>query len=449
MMFNCQQKNKILKSQFLLLVACCAYKLLLEIIYSISIVKLFAYARYENNPIVMNVIIGWFCFLILLAVLPKKDFKISSFANYIIFFISIIPNIILYEFGNCGFRIHGIICGAFLLQCLILRMNIFDDIHFKKIRRVKYDSQLFQKIFWCIFGIIAVCIVALFGMPDLNHIGLDNISFVRANGNYGKLVSISLTFLGKIIIPVTVAVAIKDRKWMILLIALMLQGYIYSVTGVKTYLFNVVIVILYMLYWSKNQIRYITCGIGTLTLVAYLGYLMTGKVIIIGIIPTRFLFLPAQIKIAYFDFFSRHPFLWYSENTIGKILGLDTVYDESIKNVIGRIYFGKPEMWTNTGYVADAYSNGGVVNVIVIVILLSLILKIFDHLISGRVNVFLANALVMLFAISLNDGGLIYVMGTGGMLVALLLFVFIDFDNSKEPDLLLNLVVKKIKRKRV
>ena len=69
----------------------------------------------------------------------------------------------------------------------------------------------------------------------------------RANGNYGKLVSISLTFLGKIIIPVTVAVAIKDRKWMILLIALMLQGYIYSVTGVKTYLFNVVIVILYML----------------------------------------------------------------------------------------------------------------------------------------------------------------------------------------------------------
>lgn len=445
-MFNCQQKNRVLKSEYPLLVACCAYKILLEIIYYASIVKVFAYSRYENNPIIMNIIIGWFSFLFLLVILPKKELKVSSFANYIIFFISIIPNIILYEFGNCDFKTYGIICLAFILQCFILRLNIFDGIHFKSIRRVKYDNRTFRKVFWCVFGIIAIYIIALFGMPDLSHVGLNNISLIRANGNYGGLASVLLTFLGKIIMPIMVAVAIKDRKWVVLLIALILQGYIYSVTGVKTYLFNVAIVVLYMLYWSKNQIRYITYGFGSLTLVSYLGYLMTGKIMIIGIIPVRFLFLPAQIKIAYFDFFSRHPFLWYSENTIGKILGFNSIYEESIKNIIGRIYFGKPEMWTNTGYVADAYSNGGIVNVFLIVILLSLILKIFDQLIGGKVNVFLANALVMLFMISLNDGGLIYVMGTGGMLVTLLIFVFIDFDNSKEPSLLLNSVIKKIKR---
>ena len=74
-----------------------------------------------------------------------------------------------------------------------------------------------------------------------------------------------------------------------------------------------------------------------------------------AIVFNRLLFLPAKIKFAYFDFFSTNEYIYFSQSSIASILGIPSNYPINVMYLIGGEYFNDSGMWTNTGFLADAY----------------------------------------------------------------------------------------------
>lgn len=74
-------------------------------------------------------------------------------------------------------------------------------------------------------------------------------------------------------------------------------------------------------------------GIFFLTIFTY----FTNKIEIASLFIRRLLFLPAQIKFYWYEFFSQNPFiLYYLQGIIGKIFGIRNPYPVDAAKVIGR-----------------------------------------------------------------------------------------------------------------
>ncbi len=98
-------------------------------------------------------------------------------------------------------------------------------------------------------------------------------------------------------------------------------------------------------------------------------------------------------------------------------------------NLIGEVYFNRPGMWTNTGFIADAYANAGLIGIIFICLILFIVLKF-----AKKNMMFIPEPynkgieiLFVLYFVSLNDGGAISVLFSGGMLILIIMIMIIDF----------------------
>jgi hypothetical protein len=139
-----------------------------------------------------------------------------------------------------------------------------------------------------------------------------------------------------------------------------------------------------------------------------------------AIVFNRLVFLPAKIKECYFDFFSQNDFVYFTQSSLASIFGIESNYQRDVVFLIGEKYFNSPDMWTNCGFLADAYANWGMMGGF----LMSLLLAFELHLLNNAVHTPAKNyatAIFLIFFIGLNDGGLISVSVSGGFLLAILL----------------------------
>ena len=162
----------------------------------------------------------------------------------------------------------------------------------------------------------------------------------------------------------------------------------------------------------------------------------TGRLMPYALIGDRTIFFPAIIKRAFFDFFSKNPYVYFSQNSIARIFGIKSVYETNVFNIIGAEYFDKPNMWTNTGVFADAYSNLGVAGVFIISFLLAIILIIVSQKMesfSGDVKNAMT-AIYILYFISFNDGAFLFTMVSGGFLIVMIIAELVDFSSDIEVE---------------
>ena len=126
--------------------------------------------------------------------------------------------------------------------------------------------------------------------------------------------------------------------------------------------------------------------------------------------------------------------MYFSQSTIGKLLGLRSSYVQNIPNLIGEVYFDKPNMWTNTGFMADAYSNMGAFGMFIIAIFVSLVVSMADGFLadSNKKVSRGIHGVFLLFFISLNDGSAISVFFSGGMIFALIIAGLVSFNDGDE-----------------
>jgi len=404
------------------------YKIILEFIYVNTHSKLFAYAGYVCNYNILRYLLAFLMFVICALIMPKKENKISNIFNLIIFMLSIVPMLILFAFGNYYYWIILSCVACFILQSIIIRLNI----SFTKIKGINYTNDLLRKgVFLFTILLIGVFFVQ-YGLPNFKNMGFYNISETRATFSYKSVgFNLLIGLFCRILNPIMIAISFKEHKKFNVAILILIQVYIYSITGFKTYLFIPAVVLVIQYIKSERFFSNIALGLTSCVGLAYLAFLFLKDNMIIGLIHNRVIFFPALIKYAYFDFFSNNEYIFFSQNSLSKIFGIQSSYTESVPNIIAKIYFDKPSMYANTGYIADGFANLGIFGMFIMTIILAIILNYVDSISSKEKMPYLI-ALFIPYAISLNDGALIMTLFSGGMLLVIFIFMVIDFTPRKK-----------------
>jgi hypothetical protein len=362
--------------------------------------------------------------LILYIILPHDAERPSSIFLQLHFVIIIIPILTLFGFKNESFVFVFWAVVFFGLEVMILKKS--KRIRFYKIR----NSRILLNIIIVVISIfVYVSMLRANGIPSLRALNFWNVYDIRSQVQYPYMMVYFVSWQAKIINPYLITKAYIDNNKINLIIALCMQLLLYLITAHKSFILIPIAIIIitkilekYEFFKSLSFLSFI--GV----LGSYLMYLLFDIMVFPFLFIYRLLILPAQIKFSYYDFFSKNEYLYFSEGVIGKIFDLEYPYELNIQNLISKIYFGDVNSAANTGYIADAFANFGILGMFLMTLLLVAIFILIDSLSKNLGKEFVVG-LSIFSILGLNDLGLLTTLLTGGLLL-LLIILYLD-NNSK------------------
>ncbi|MBM7560889.1 O-antigen polymerase [Fusibacter tunisiensis] len=396
------------------------YKIIIDIFYVFFIHKYYEYMGFSLDYNAYKYLSSLFIFVILFVFIPKDQNKPSSIFLQLHLIIMFIPMLTIYAFMNKpnGFMLANVL--ALLLQCILIKLipNI-------KIVRIKNSKRLLYLIIVSITIFVYTSMFRANGLPSLSTMNILNVYDVRSVVTYPFLMNYLVPWQAKVINPFLITIAYLKGSKKFLAVSIALQIVIYMITAHKAFLFiPVAIIIVCWLLKKVDFFKLSTALASSVSFIILIHYFVSKSLLIPSIFIRRFLLVPAHIKFSYYDFFSSNPYMYFSLGILGNIFGITYPYDVNIANLIGEVYYNSPDMWTNTGYLADAYANMGYFGMFIISILFVFVLKTIDSL-SVKVGKELVVGLSLFSILALNDGAFLTTLLTGGLLfLIVILFLY-------------------------
>lgn len=400
------------------------YKILLDLAYVFFICDKYGYyLTFKVDFSVVRFIEGWIFFLLLVIALPRRK-TITSFYLLMQFVISIVPMLVIYGlYQRSRFFIY-LICFVHGMQCVLEKCI---DINIGSMRSIK-QSGLINKVIIILVTVFSVGMtLGKFGIPGLQAFDFNNVYVIREQHTLSGVLSYIVFWFFVVILPFVFVHSLEKKKWSFLFLFSLIALFLYLTYAHKSWLLSIFFVTGIYIACKKGWYTRACCiGLPLLSLLSMLCYMISEKLIMIpSLFIRRVLFVPADIKFEYYDFFQNAEKLHFSEGLIGKIFGLKSGYDKSIALIIGE-ELGDPGSSCNTGYLADAYANAGTVGVVLFALLLFVILKALDVVLKKE-HLVLNFSILSYSLFGLNDGSLLTRLLTGGLA---LLIVMLILDNS-------------------
>lgn len=414
------------------LISLVLYKLLLDIVYVTFHANLFGYYGFRCTVSYERIVIGWVLFFVGAFIFRFRKDELVDIFSITVFMLSIIPCIIYYEY-NIEAELWMIASQLLFLILINMLTHISKGVAIKlPFHPISYRDKTLRFIVTTFIIVYTVLMLLLYGMPSFSQLDFYHISEIRAASTISAASALLQNLTCKIICPLYVLIAIHEKKRFAALIGIMAVLYTYSVTGYKTYLFIMVIIVGSSFFSMLNLKKAVIYGLPLAVLGTTIIYVISNSIMTYALIIERVIMLPAKIKMAYLDFFSSNPYIYFSQSTIGKILEIPKTYNVEIPYLIGDVYFKRPQMYTNTGFLADAYANLGFLGMLMISLFVVVIIRTANNRIKKLRNQMkkCLETLYLLFFISLNDGGAITVVFSGGMIFLIILLALIDFSEE-------------------
>lgn len=409
------KKRSVIAFSYLLI-----YKLIIDIFYVFFIYKYYEYMGFSLDYSAYKYFFSLIFLVILFIFSPKDEKEPSSIFLQLHLIIMYIPMLTIYAFmdKHNEFMLANVL--AFLLQCILVKLipNI-------KIVRVKNSKKLLYLLICIITIVVYVSMIRANGIPSLSALNILNVYEIRSNVTYPPLMNYLVFWQAKVINPFLITVAYLKRSKSFLIISISLQIFIYMITAHKSFLFiPIAIIIICRILKKVDFFKFSTAVAAGGSFIILIHHIISKSLLLPSILIRRFLLVPAHIKFSYYDFFSNNPYMYFSSGFFGHIFGITYPYDVNIANLIGDIYYNSPDMWTNTGYLADAYANMGYFGMCMISVLFVIILKAIDSL-SVKVGRELVVGLSLFSILALNDGAFLTTLLTGGFLfLIVILFLY-------------------------
>lgn len=401
------------------------YKLLLDLSYIVFIHKNYEYMGFILDLNLYKYVFSLFIFVVIYYMLPKDNDKPSSIFLQLHFIIMIIPMFTIYALMNESNVFFILSMIIFSVQYIILKL--IPNIKIVRIKESKYILYIL---------LIGITFFVYFSMIKANGISLRalnilNVYDIRDGVSYPFLMTYLVTWQAKVINPFLIAISYMNKNKKLLFTSIILQLILYLITAHKSYLLiTIAILIVMKILFSKRDFLKVISQKAALLTTGLIGfYVILTSLTMPSLFLRRLLFIPAQIKFHYYDFFSKNEFLYFSQGTIGGILQLKYPYDMNSANMIGSIYFNNPQISSNTGYIADAYANMGFLGMLLIALIFVFILVLIDSL-SIKLGKGLTVGLTLFPIMALNDSALQTTLLTGGLLF--LLIVLYLYSSSHE-----------------
>jgi hypothetical protein len=234
------------------------------------------------------------------------------------------------------------------------------------------------------------------------------------------LVAYAISWQAWVINPIMMAIGLRWRRPSWLLIGVVAQFAIYSISAFRSMFFSAAL-LLYLLWVMKSErafgIRFVTTWT---TVFAAAGALQYFRLALIpaAFITVRMAALPGLLTGYYYEFFSSHPHAQLGHSILKTLVGYP--YAVQPPYLVASTYFHNSVMESNANLWADGFANFGYGGLIISSLLFAIVLWLYDSVAFGHDKCFAALA-IGLPAFALANTGILTALLTNGIGLAMAL----------------------------
>lgn len=355
------------------------YKISLDCFFAFGSSEKYMYLGLQLDFVLGKYIIGWIFYLFLLffkQFLMKEEIR---FIFNMLMILSTTATISLY--GLMNFRsAHFLLVVLFWLGVLLaffslqkcwatpIRLKSFNSLSRQKKPLTMNKEAVLDTIIFVSAGIITLYMFTKYGKvlaSSILHV-YDLRSEFRSL-NVSQLDTYLISWNGLVLLPWSFLRFLSKRKWVMALIVFQLGFVMFSINGMKTWLFiyPAFIVIFYIL--KRRDYSYLCCtvliGISVLLFSSLIIYRTSGEYWLLSICE-RIFFTPAENDYYYIEYSSKHEILFLRESIMKNLF--ESPYEISFSKIIGDMYLSAATYRNATnGGIGDAYANFGVLGILV------------------------------------------------------------------------------------
>ncbi len=401
------------------------YLILLQYMYR-YIYQTFRYYGFAYDFNYIRCVIAYILSIMIFILIGKSWNKYQQFSKTIlefIFFANAIPCLLLYIYMPADFILMLITFYVFL----IIFDLIIPEIHFKVSKGAKkFHLNLIISMVFALFFLVTVYVWARYAHFNIQISILDVYDTRLEARTYSMLPILSyILSMAENIFPLIAVICLEKKKYFMLFLCVAGQFLKFSISAQKSTFFLMVfgIGIYYVVKSGKDLMK---CTAVAFCAGGFLGIIekfVFNTTIIIDTFYRRILMIPALLNYQYYEFFRDNGFDFYRQS-IGKLFGLQSKYSLSLAFTIGSKYHNA-SMRANNGLFSDAYSNLGILGMILIPFLIILVLKIADGG-TNRIPKQIWAVSALQFYFSFVGAGFFTALLTHGVLLVILLFYMMN-----------------------
>lgn len=389
-------------------------------VYMNFISKIYEYSGFYKDFNFVNIVIAFIAVLVIYFAVPCENDL--HYYYHLMLAVLFVPSMVLFSVGSPGLSYFF---ANFICISIVIAVPYFIRVKSLKVCEVNLNLILYAFVFVVLVYFLGIIFKGGLGYFNLNFKKVYELRSLSAT-NLGGLYDYASPVVGKIVVPLLIVLSAIKKKWFFLILGVLSSVLIFSFTSHKSPLFYPVLILIFYYFSKKNFSIYILLGCIFVVVVSILDFVFieyTGGWFG-SIFVRRALLVPSYLNYCYIDFFTGHtPYFWSeSKITFGQVA---SPYQLKTVNLIGDIYFNKPDMSANAGWIGSGFANAswyGAIFYSFLVGLLVSFLASFGKAIDGRF-VFASSSIVLLAILTSTD--LITSLMTHGLIFLIFIFFLI------------------------
>lgn len=387
--------------------------------YSKLVVQIFNFGGMSYDPRE-----GWFIELALLIVcqffLAYRVKTPSELYNWTFFIILLIPATVLSASQGSDRYYLFLMFSALWLSMFFCRLFS----HFLHRESVVDDKDVRKLPYYSIFGVVLLTLLFLaFSVRGVFNLNFSEVYERRFNisENMPLVLRYLMPMASGALVGYLSALSTHRRHGIGMLLIAIIGILFFGFSSHKAMLFHPLIAIAgYFLFKMSRPYLLILFGFSIITLIIL--FIPSDEPnLLVALFANRIVFIPSQINFVYFDFFTTNSFMLWAESKVS--LGFVTSpLPMPVMNYIGGQMTGNYDIGANTGWMANAYMNAGIVGVVIYSAVVGFIFALIDSWAKIYGAPFVGAAFLVPVVTIILTADLLIVLLTGGLSV--LLFIF-------------------------
>jgi hypothetical protein len=200
---------------------------------------------------------------------------------------------------------------------------------------------------------------------------------------------------------------------------------LFSFAGTKTDLFCPLFLLLLfgIVRYCGSKFGLVLVGASAVLVVtSVIGFLFFDISFLSTYLVRRQFFVPALLSSYYWDFFSDHPRLYYSQSFLRWLVS--SPYDVPMAKLIGDVYYKSLDNHANANIWASAFANGGYAGMALVTAALGMLFRVIDSL-AARSDWLLIATMCGMFGVTWTNGALETSLLSNGVALSLAIFYFL------------------------
>ena len=352
--------------------------------------------------------------------LPNKVKNPSDLYNWLYFVILLIPAAVLSAEQGSD-RFHLLLMFAALWLLMLFR-KIFAGAFSRRIiaQQMNYRHLPYKSVFLFVLGVLIFLAVYVRGAFNLNFYKVYEFRF-DISENMPLVLQYMLPLAASTLIGYLAALTYHRKNTKTLFLIAVIGILFFGFSSNKSMLFNPLVAIAgYFLFKMSRPHLLMLGGFSILAKITLL--LPEGGSNLLGaLFANRVLFLPSHINFIYFDFFSNNPKMLWAESKIS--LGLITSeLPMGVMKYLGGLMTGDYDSNANTGWVANAYMNAGIIGIVIYAAIIGCIFSFIDFWAEIYGKQLVGAAFLIPVITMIMSADLLIVLLTTGLIILLMIF---------------------------